>query len=296
MLPNVHPKVLGAILIGGGLVAGAYTYSNFGESRFPTPANTVAAVAAPRVAIAVTDTDNNGIEDWRDQFVTTEPIRVDAATSTYTPPETLTGQVGISLFENIIRARNGGPFSPTQDEVINETVDTLAAETALTLYTAADVTVLETWTDQDIKNYGNAMAGALIRNNIEGLDSELTILNEALNRNQPERLSELATIASVYERTRDDSVLVPVPQIFLKQHLDLINTYHALHNTISALAKGLDDPAMALLHIKRYEDDALGLSVALENMALTLSAYPQLFTAADQATLFSSFNPNQQAN
>ena len=97
-------------------------------------------------------------------------------------------------------------------------------------------------------------------------------------------------------RTRDDSLLVPVPRIFIKQHLDLINTYHALQGSISALSLSAEDPAVALLHIKRYEDDARGLAYALENMSLTLAAYPELFTADDQATIFTYFNSNTLRN
>ncbi len=297
MLGQSNPKIIGAFLIGFALIGGAYTYTNFGQSNFPAPVNNVAAVASPRVAITVTDSDGNGLEDWRDQFVTTEPIIIEtAASSTYQVPDTLTGQLGINLFENIVRAKSGGPFTQTEEEVIASTVETIEAETELKIYDIPDILIIENWTDEDIRNYGNAMAGAIIRNNVEGLESEIDILNDVVNRSKPERIVDLKTLAGVYERTRNDSLLIPVPSIFLKQHLDLINTYHALYEDIDAMTLSYEDPAVALFRIKRYEEDALGLRYALENMAATLAAYPQLFTVDDQAALFSLFSPNYQSN
>lgn len=89
---------------------------------------------------------------------------------------------------------------------------------------------------------------------------------------------------------RDESLLVPVPKLFLKQHLDLINTYEAIYKDIYAMTLSLEDPAVALLRIKRYEDDALGFSLALQNMYDALEPHAGLFTANDPALLFANFN------
>lgn len=89
---------------------------------------------------------------------------------------------------------------------------------------------------------------------------------------------------------RDESLLVPVPKLLLKQHLDLINTYEAVYKDIYAMTYSLEDPAVALMRIKRYEDDVLGLGVALQNMYDSLQPYAGLFSVSDPALLFASFN------
>lgn len=89
---------------------------------------------------------------------------------------------------------------------------------------------------------------------------------------------------------RDESLLVPVPRVFLKQHLDLINTYEAMYQDISAMALSVEDPAVALLRIKRYREDALGLGLALQNMYDALEPHAGLFSANDPAVLFANFN------
>lgn len=290
MLRGQNQKTLGAFVIGLALVAGAYIATNFSIPGMQQRSNATESQAPLRTAITVTDNDQNGVEDWRDAFVTTEPLMIDQIDESYTAPETITGKLGITFFEDIVRANNFGPFGKTPEQVISDTVTDLSRETNQVLYGINDVSVLENWIDQDIKNYGNAMAGIITKNDQKNLDNELMILNDIMTRNKTERVGELEIIANVYKNMRDESLLVPVPSSFLKQHLDLINTYEAVHKDINAMALSLEDPAVALLRIKRYEEDVLGLTLALQNMYDALEPHAGLFSANDPAVLFANFN------
>jgi hypothetical protein len=287
---RANQKIVGAFVIGTALVAGAYTIAHFGNPRLSQPSAVQIAKAPPRISVAVSDNDQNGVEDWRDAFVSAEPIILDDLNASYTAPTTVTGRLGITFFEDIIRAKNYGPLGRSETEVIADAVNELSEETNQTLFGMKDISILEDWSDDDIRNYGNAMAGVITRNNQEGMDSEVDILNDIMMRGKTERLAELKIIASVYKNMRDESLLVPVPKLFLKQHLDLINTYDAIYKDIYAMTLSLEDPAVALLRIKRYEDDALGFSIALANMYDALEAHATLFSASDPALLFANFN------
>jgi len=296
MLGNIDRKVLGSVVIGLALVAGAYTLGDFGVDQISVQTAQVqqAQPVFTRNAVEVLDVDNNGIEDWKDDFVTSEPIIIDATTTEYIPPDTITGQMGVDFIEGIISSRIYAPFAPSEDEVIQRTVDTVAGSISYELYDTPDAIIMRDWVTEDIKNYANAMAGAITRNDIPEMDNELTILYDVLDRGRKERVVELEILAGVYRQTRDDSLAVPVPDIFLKQHLDLINTYHSLYRDITAMAMADDDPAFTLLHIKRYQDDALGLRFALENMYTALLPYAEEFTVNDPAIFFTLFSPNNQ--
>jgi hypothetical protein len=294
MKGQTNPKVIGATIIGFALILGAYVLSDFGlQKELPQQANVTAAKAQPRTAITVVDNDANGIEDWRDEFVTTEPVILDRATTTYTPPDTLTGEMGINFMQNIIRARGYGPFGRSDEEVIGDTVDVLSKATAHDIFDTPDITVMSSWEDQDIANYANTVAGAIMQNDLPNLEGELFILQDILNSNDTGRITELNSLAEAYKRNRDAVLATPVPAFLVKEHLDLINTFHAIHKDIEAMAAAVDDPAFALLRLKRYEDDATGLSLALENMLIGLVDYSHLFTANDPAMLFIIFSPNQ---
>lgn len=287
-------KILGASVIGLALVAGAYTISHFGE-KTPLPAAVSSTVAPARTAIKTEDKDNNGIEDWRDAYVQAKPIILDeSATSTYTLPNTLTGKLGIEFFQSYINSKNAGSFGKTNTELVDETANSLISQTADKLYGTKDVSVMGTVTDSDIKLYANTMAGILLSSKASVRDNELYILKDIVTTGNAERMSDLAAIAADYKMYRDESLRVPVPAQFLKQHLDLINTYNALHVDINAMTLAFDDPLVSLLRLRRYQDDALGLALALQNMNASLQPHAALFTKDDPAVFFSQFDPNNQ--
>lgn len=288
---NIHPRVIGACVVGFAMVAGAYVLSNFGQSNFKTqPAAVV--VAQPRVAIEVRDEDNNGIEDWRDEFITTAPIILDQATTTFEMPDSVTGQLGIDFIESLIRTKTAGPFGPTQDELVDQAVDRLTAEAVYELYDVPDIEVVTNWNEQDLLNYANTVALTIMNNNVNGGRGEIDILSDALRDIDPNQdyIAELKQISEAYKNMRDTALTIPVPTLAVKQHLDLVNTFHALHRSIGTMAQAAEDPALALVRIKRYQDDALGLQLALENMYLTLEPYAALVGPDDPALLFVLFS------
>ncbi|MCA9357071.1 hypothetical protein H6784_03860 [Candidatus Nomurabacteria bacterium] len=291
---NINPKIVGSAIIGFALVAGSYVLSNFNAPKISHQAAVLAAKPSPRVAIEVSDDDGNGIEDWRDEFITTKPVILEKQDSTYVPPETLTGQLGINFMEDIIRAKGYGPFGRSQEQVISDTVDILSKETAHDLYDTPDIIVLKEWNDQDIVNYANTMAGTLLRNNVPDVKNELAILDELLKSDDSNGLTGLKSLTEGYRRNRDDFLNTPVPAFLVKEHLDIINTFHAVHMDIEAMTKVLDDPAFTLLRLKRYQDDAEGLGYALQNLYLALEPKSSLFTTDDPAVLFIMFSPNYQ--
>lgn len=285
-------KILGAFVVGIALVAGAYTLANFSAPGVApvAPSAQTAAVAAPRVPIEVTDTDKNGIEDWRDSFVTTEPIVITDTDEPYTAPDTLTGQLGISLIQSVLQNRAREGLGMTDEEMVRNLASLAEQETAVLAYGIGDITVQQQATDQDIKNYFNALALALTNNSPEGMEPELSIFYEIIQDGETEKVTQLETIASSYKAILTSTLATPVPEQFVKEHLDLINTYHAIQTDIDAMTKFQEDPLVSLLRLRRYEDDVLGMQYALENIYGRLTEHAQLFTADDPALVFSNFN------
>ncbi len=288
-----NQRILGSFIVGAALVAGAFLFLRFGDP-IAQHAAVVETTVPVRAAIPVSDTDQNGIEDWRDAFVTNEPVVLPTASTTYTPPTTLTGQVGIQFFQDIVRSKYYGPFGQDQSEVVTETVTELARNTEQILYDVRDISVLDTWNEETIKLYANAMGDNIKNNNQTGLEHELLILDDIMRNEKTERLPELSLIAQSYKNMRDGALAIPVPRPLLKEHLDLINTYEAVYQDIEAMTLSLEDPVVALLRIRRYEEDALGLRLALENMYDALSPYANQFSPTDSAQIFSLFDTINQ--
>ena len=295
MQGQTNKTVVGATLIGVALVAGAYLISNHKRPVINQTANVQQAVTTPRVSVAVTDNNNNGIEDWRDEFIDTKPITITSSSSsasTYVPPDTLTGKTGIEFMQNIVLAKSYGPFGSSQDKIIENTVDYLAKSTEVDLYDTPDISIMEKWDDRDIVNYANTLAAILKNNSKPDLDAEINILKDILDSGDDSRLGELKELAAVYKSYRVDTLKLPVPKFLAKEHLDIINTYNAIYNDITAMIKAYDDPAVTLLRLKRYQDDVDGMYYALQNMFLALEPYAGLFTVDDPAVLLVAFSPD----
>jgi len=145
-----------------------------------------------------------------------------------------------------------------------------------------------------VRTYGNTMAQIILNNNQPDSENELTILDRAVKSEDPEELKKLIPLALMYKNLRDQSIVTPVPEPFLKQHLDLINTYQALYKNLSDMQLVFSDPVVALMRVKRYQDDAIGLSLALQNIYNVVLPYASVFEPNDPAVLFVVFDPNYQ--
>ena len=294
---RINSKILGSFVIGFGLVAGAYLATHFGKTN---TAPGLAAIynnkntATVHDYIPVTDKDSNGIEDWKEEFVNKTPIDINRANSgpiNYKTPDTLTDQVGIQLFKAVMESKARGSVGPNKAKIIADTANTLRNTAQQDyIYKVNNIRVIGS-SNEAIVTYANTVAQIIINNNIPGSEKELTIIERALQTENPAELSKLDPIIEMYKKLRDQTLLTPVPTGFEKQHLDLINVYNAIYSSLTGVKLAFSDPVVALLRIKRYQDDATGLGNALQNMYNALYPYAKLFTQQDPAVLFIAFGP-----
>lgn len=285
-----NSRVLGAVVLGVALVGAAYLAQNFGTPRDSQPARifsySVVNEPMPRQAIAVTDTDGDGIEDWREEFLAGEPVvRTSGTSSVYTPPDTLTGQVGVQLMERYFLSQSSGPLGRDPNEIANQIASGAVAQTREELYSRADITIV-TDTDANIRAYGNALAQALEVNSVATGEHELQLLRRLLQTGDPEAQAKLVALASTTRGYRDDTLPLPVPASLAKPHLDLVNVYNAVYHDMRAFANPDADPLVTLVHVRRHEDDTRALGLALQNMFDALLPHAAVFERDDPAFLF----------
>lgn len=290
---NINPKIAGSLLVGFAMIAGAYIFTNFKQIE-PVKQQTLVESNEPllRTAIDVSDDDQNGIEDWKDEFISSTAVVVEDSTEEYTPPDTLTGQVGITLTEDLIQSKTDSIFGLTNEEIIAKNTDALLKTVELKPYGSSDIDIIEGWDDNDIVNYANTAATVISTYNNPDAEYELDILSAVLEDGETERLSEIADLAEAYTNYYTDTLKIPVPSILAKEHLDIINTYKAVAEDLEAMLLTFEDPMVTFLHLKRYKDDALALAYAFENMYTALEPHADLFTVEDPALIFVAFSPD----
>jgi len=292
-----NPKIIGACLIGFTIVGGTYVLSNFGEARHSqtTGMFAVAANEPLRFPIEVQDTSGNGIEDWRDQFVSSPTIQLgtSSAPTLYTPPETITERLGVNLMEGFFASLGPVPIKP-RERVISDTVTNLEKMvTSDEIYDIRDIIIGQDVSDLAVKNYGNALALIIQGDGQHNLRNELVILRDYQELGGEKYLEQLKTLSNTYKRYRDETLKLRVPSIFAKQHLDLINVFHALHLNIEAMTKSDVDPIVPFMRLKRYEEDVEGLALAMHNMYEAFATRANVFGINDPAILFVKFSRNR---
>ncbi len=300
MIPQFNSRITGAFLIGFAIVAGAYTINSLNKKVVESPTNTDLTAninqAPERVAITVKDSDSDGIEDWQDEFLTAEPIILEKKTVEYTPPDTLTDKIGVNFMQSILTAKTRGPVGNTNEQIITNTVNQIKNESLKDkIYDVRDINIAKNISETAIKNYGNAMADAINNNAIDKkIRTQMEIIEDITNNGgaTEEDSSDLKILSEMYLGTLNDTLKIPVPSIFVKEHLDLINVYNALYNDALGASEFMNDPLLALIRVKRFNDDSAGMSIALENMYLALEKSSYIFTTNDSALLFASFAPN----
>lgn len=301
-----NQKITGAFIVGFALVFGAYTISNFGFKTNTVPTNQnelskadtdVYAVVGKQVNrqyIPVADADQNGIEDWQEEFVPMTPVMIDStstAVASFDLPKTVTDQVGIQLLQSVLRAKGQGPVGQSKAQVVKDTAEILRTTVIKdTVYDVSSIQVVEN-SPEAIRNYGNRLGEILINNNVVGSEGELAIIQRALQTENVKYLDNLDPIINMYKTLRDETLVTPVPRGFERQHVTLINVYQAMYATLDGMKLAFTDPVVALLRVKRYQDDATGLAIGLQNMYKALLPNAQLFNRNDPAAVFLEFSP-----
>ncbi len=288
-------KIIGAFVVGFALIAGAFVLSNFNTPNIPREmaAKDNLIKATDREYIAVTDKNDDGIEDWREEFVDANPIVVAPAavgTSTFSPT-TVTEQVGVNMMEALLINKTNNPNGLDTAALAKETQTKLQTVVQDRLYTREDIIVVPT-SNEAVVTYGNTMGSSLIRHNVAGSEGELEILNRAVQTSNKDELKKIEPLAEMYEKLRDDALNTPVPENLVKEHLDLINVYNALYQNLDDMQLVFNDPIVTLMRIKRYEDDATGLVNGFSNLYRSLLPYSQYFSDDAPAGLFGAFVPS----
>lgn len=276
-MADSRKRIAGAFLIGSALVAGAFFISRQSSAQVENGA----VVAAPeRTYIPASDSNADGVPNWRESLLTTETITLtdDTATSTYERPTTITGKFATNFLEDMLRARTYGQFGDSQEELVEGAVNELIEDSQDVLFTEEDITLIENEDEFILRSYGNHVAAIVLSQNT-ATDNEAIILQDALRYNDPERLKDLEPIAASYVYMVKQMLEAPVPQTYTKEHLDLLNAYNAIREDIHAMQKVYDDSLYTLVRMKRYPDDVLGLYNALSNLYFNLEHQDQIIYA-----------------
>ncbi len=292
MVRGLNSRVIGAGIVGIALVAGAWVLNSLQTAPIsPEAAVSVATAPAPvRAAIPVTDSDSDGVEDWREPLLTAEPVILNAATATYTRTNTVTERVGIALMENYFLAKSTGkPLTDVNDTIAQQVFDQSLTSVNDTPYSNLDLTILPDDAPDTIRTYINAVALTLNKNDLPGLPHNVRAFEQAFLEQDEQARKQLTAIAAMYQQNCLDLLALPVPSTVRSEHLSLVNTMCSMSKNLTSMVNSTEDPALALLRLKRYEEDEAALAQAVIAFRDMINRQNFSLNSDDPARMFLDF-------
>jgi len=264
-------RILISLLLGIALVAVSFLASNYNKNTLSaSDAISVIKAAQVRSPIKTTDKNQDGVPDWQESLLVTEAVKLSASSTSYKTPETLTEQFAVDFFQDIVRAENYGAFGDTPEELVSQASEALAGKVTDILLSVQDINIQDDNSIQALSHYGEEIARITTLNRGDISDNEAVILERALRNQNAQELIVLDTKISAYENILKETLALAVPSTLQKEHVFLANSYQAILSDITAMRNAFVDPMLTLLRMKRYQDDAQGLSVALESIYTSL--------------------------
>lgn len=288
----MNPRILGAFLVGAGLIAFAYYYSPIHQPADDASLAVVAGPAPIRGAISIGDSDNDGIPDWQEEFRRTEPIRLaqKEEVATYTPPQTLTDTLAIELFEGSVLGNTPSTLGRSQEELLRYASAEIEKASQDTLYTLRDLVLINDSSTERLRVYGNRVAAIALQNGVPvGSRSELTIIEHALRASDESVLAELDARIEAYGKMVEEMHAVEVPSVVAERHLNLLNAYNALYEDLKGMRAAFSDPLYTMVRLKRYYDDVMGTMAAISDLYETLYDRGARFEEGDMTLSFVIF-------
>lgn len=300
-------RIAGAVCVGVAIIASGYFFRGSATASTDLNDPKTFAVAAPqRIYQDEKDTDGDGIRDWLEELIGTNPLVSDASstasttaphhTATTTPfvADTETKKFAVSFFNDVLKTHGGKDLSDQEKKaILDSSVGRFVSLSTSTLFTRNDIEITQTSDADSVKNYGNALGIVIMRDgkNDQKVDSELVILAQALKDDNASELTKLAPIKAGYARMIADAQTVPVPESLAKEHLLFINSLEAVRTDIEGFEKTFSDPLMSYVRFKRYMSDAEGLTKAVDGVRAGLEREHVVYEKTEPGQFFFSLRP-----
>jgi hypothetical protein len=106
---------------------------------------------------------------------------------------------------------------------------------------------------QSIIDYGENLGNILKNNKPERVADERKIISDSVSSKDSSKINELDSVITVYEKIANDLIEMPVPQTFVKAHLDITNGAKAMAIALTKMKTVFNDPLKSLSAMQLYQ-------------------------------------------
>lgn len=203
--------------------------------------------------------------------------------------DNVTDTVARTLLVNLSAAKSAGLGNdiPTQDQLIGDAVTQINGTLPAPTYTATNLTITQDSPDAT-KAYGNTFISTLAKHPKANYNSVLYIVGTSTGTMS---LKPLQNISSEYAALGRDMARISVPETLAPIHLQLVNDFSYLAQTVADMQTAYTDPLRALAALQRFDSlnqESLRLFI---NIAQDFSQNGILFNTDEPGAAWSSLVP-----
>lgn len=250
-----------------------------------------------------TDTDNDGLSDWEEQVIGTDPNNKDTdgdgtpdgeevdtnrdplkkgpddkvaikpgesvlGNNVVDKPQegTVTDQVSKDFFARFLVARQQNK-DITDEEAMQMALQSVSAVPIAQntpTYSSKNIIVSNDTGPEAKLAYITALKQITTKNSPKTVQTELEILNNAIEKESESSLSELDTIANAYKKSAKDTMTLAVPRDMAGYHLVYANALDSVGNNILGMKKVFSDPIVSFSAFTSYQESLYKLKASID--------------------------------
>ncbi len=243
------------------------------------------------------DTDGDGTSDGEEVRLNRDPLKANTAKAGQEPNDKIdekiiaadkkatddftklstTEKIGRELFSQYIATRQvDSPLTDTQKQQIITNAISNLPDITLKSYAEKDIRIINSADNETLKNYSNAIAGIILTNlktQTENVDDIITDFSNIasdtkINEQTKEIFKRFDPLIAKNKKTVDDLLNLSVPQILLTEHLDLLNSFQEIYESLDLMQKSATDVITLIPVLNHYDLSVQNLADSLTTMTI----------------------------
>ena len=277
-----HTGIVSALILGVAIISGAFllntsTSVNFAEQAVASPSSALQA------QIIEKDSDGDGLLDWEETLWGTNPFVIDtegdgildgeyvaSRSKDKTPEEIIdfddlnfTSQFSRTFFGEYLQYQEDGEITDIEKNALIARLTNSVSANLPEAFSPLNVKTVSA-TDEALGTYFISLVLLTQEATPTGVtESELILLERALDANDAILLSDVARIAQGYETLGETLAALAAPTTLRANHAALITSAMRLSVIIEAFSATFDDAVYALAVLSEYQPEANRLAEAI---------------------------------
>lgn len=290
--------LLAALIVGGAFVVAEYRNNQSKKMVYTAPLVST-STAAFTAELQSLDTDKDGLKDWEEVLLGTNPKNADTdgdktpdgteaaagrnplvkapndkntdpikngvgASATLTPTDMVARDFFARYMELTQTGLTGDKAS--QLELIGEVVKSGMVLAKPKIYSQNDILVSSDDSKEAIRKYGNEVGALFIKYSNPNARNEVIIAKESVDQEEPEILKEIDPIIATYKNILTGVLKLSPPRTLTTIHLGLVNSLSILYFAADSLRNLEKDSLTGIQGSSVWLSGATGLNAAFNSL------------------------------